>query len=123
MVTMAAPIADIAANNWSITRLKRRQMYRTDLKAMADLVIQSGLVDKSKKAFLVDVLAAYWSDRIADVWTVEDLQDVWTNLTDEEAMCMLNKALHNFDTEYGINWEVLSHYLPEDYLPNDDDQL
>ena len=98
-------------------------MYRTDLKAMADLVIQSGLVDKSKKEFLVDVLDAYWADRIADVWTVEDLQEVWTNLTDNEAMKMLNQALHNLDTEHGINWSVLSNYLPDDYIPNEDDQL
>jgi hypothetical protein len=48
--------------------------------------------------------------QIADVWSIEDVQEVRPDLTDDQAWEVLRRAEDNFDAEAGINWDILSYH-------------
>src|SRR5579885_2725461 len=74
---------------------------------MAEYLERAGLFPPERKQDAERVLRAYWSDRIAVTWTVEDVLDVCPGLTDEEAMHVLEHALAEHDASVGVNWDVL----------------
>jgi len=57
----------------------------------------------------IDVHALLAARRqIAPIWSVEDVQSVRPDLTDDQAWEVLQYAERRHDAEIGINWEVLS---------------
>ncbi len=44
---------------------------------------------------------------IVSVWHIADVQDVRPDLTDKQAMAVLQQCMKYHDAETGINWEVL----------------
>ena len=48
---------------------------------------------------------------IAKVWTIGDVKRLAPDLTDEEAMTVLNRVDENFDEAIGINWDVIQNEI------------
>ena len=44
---------------------------------------------------------------LVDTWCVDDVQSVRADLTDEQAFEVLCRVAHNFDANYGVNWDTL----------------
>uniref|UniRef100_A0A6M3L954 Uncharacterized protein n=1 Tax=viral metagenome TaxID=1070528 RepID=A0A6M3L954_9ZZZZ len=65
-----------------------------------------------------EALFSYWHDKIAIVWTVEDVQEYarenhadGIKLTDDQAREILNDVFDNTSAEYGISWETIDSYI------------
>jgi hypothetical protein len=52
-------------------------------------------------------LQEFWLDKIAIVWTVEDIIDSFPHLTKEDAIEVLHKVHRDHDCEYGITREIV----------------
>jgi len=45
---------------------------------------------------------------LADVWHIEDIQDVRPELDKDQALKVLEAMAKNYDASIGINWEYIS---------------
>jgi hypothetical protein len=63
------------------------------------------------------VLSCYWEDKIAPVWSVEDVYDCAHRaekpITRALAIEVLERAFDKHDAEYGISWITLDVTLEE----------
>lgn len=89
-------------------------MFTHQLSEMTQALIDKGLITPEQQQDAQDALAAYWDDRIAITWTVEDVIAIKPGLSEEQAAHVLNVALHNHDASRGINWDTLAN--DADYL-------
>ncbi len=87
---------------------------------MASSLVEEGLATDQKLVELV--LSRYWEDKVAVVWTTDDVhsiqddfdEDIFSSsLSEEQAQTVLQKALENHDTDVGITWESLRYYSEE----------
>jgi hypothetical protein len=46
--------------------------------------------------------------QIAAIWSIEDVQEVRPDLTEEQCWEVLQHVRHDHDATIGINWDVLS---------------
>ena len=90
------------------------------IKDMASSLIEAGLATDQEQIKLV--LSQYWADKVAVVWTTEDVhaaQDDFnedeqiSSLTEEQAQTVLQKAFEKHDASEGITWEDLRYYSEE----------
>lgn len=51
----------------------------------------------------------------ANIWTIRDVKSLAPDLTDEEAMDILERVEMNFDANIGINWDVIQKEI-DDYI-------
>ena len=95
-------------------------MYEHHIKDMATSLVEAGLAINCQQVELV--LAAYWADKVAVVWTTEDVHAVQedfdedkktSSLSEEQAQNILQKAFDKHDAEQGITWESLRYYSEE----------
>lgn len=94
-------------------------MYDHHIKDMAELVVSKLFPNSPTKEILTktveEILQEYWKDKIADVWTIEDVRSVGededTPLTDEEAGEVLRLLLDNHDASVGINWDSIRYTI------------
>jgi hypothetical protein len=86
------------------TRAKEKRMNQYQIEAQAQLLSERFGMEAQA---VVAVLKEYWKDRIASIWTIEDVAEVSPGITDEDAMAVLDAALDNHDANIGINWDVL----------------
>jgi len=47
----------------------------------------------------------------ANIWTIGDVKILAPDLTDDEAMAILELVEDNFDANIGINWDVIQHAI------------
>ena len=61
--------------------------------------------------------------QIADIWGIEDVQQVRPGLTDDQAWEVLKSVRRYFDATIGINWDVLECHVEMLYgfAPETDD--
>jgi hypothetical protein len=59
-------------------------------------------------------------DFITIKWHVEDVQEKRPDLSNEQAIDVLNYIQRNHDANTGINWEVIE-YAADDLFPEPDD--
>ena len=90
------------------------------IKDMATSLVEAGLATDHQQVELV--LAAYWADKVAVVWTTEDVHSVQDNfdedeqtssLSDEQAQAVLQKAFDKHNASEGITWESLRFWSEE----------
>ena len=95
-------------------------MYDHHIQEMASSLVEAGLATDCQQVELV--LAAYWADKVAVVWTTEDVHSVQddfdedketSSLTAEQAQSVLQKAFDKHDATQGITWESLRYYSEE----------
>jgi hypothetical protein len=90
--------------------IKENQMSPTHIKEMSKLVI-----GKSQKE-IEEILSDYWENKIAIVWTVNDILEFSKEersiyLTEGQAKLILKKIHKEHDSENGINWGTLHEAL------------
>ena len=49
----------------------------------------------------------------ANIWTIGDVKSLAPDLTDEDAMSILEMVEANFDAEVGINWTTIQQEIDE----------
>ena len=49
------------------------------------------------------------------IWSIEDVQAVAPNLTDDQAMIVLKDAIRHMDANEGVNWETLRFYVTQHF--------
>lgn len=83
-------------------------MYDYMLEEMADAISKDLHVDN---AAALRVLAAYWRDKIADVWQVDDMLEAarrtGTPITRTDAAGLLHNVFDMHDSSLGIRWDCL----------------
>ncbi len=83
-------------------------MYDYMLEEMADALSQQLRVDN---AAVLGILSAYWRDKIAHVWEVDDLLEVARKkgkpITRTDAAELFWQVFDQLDSEIGINWTCL----------------
>lgn len=95
-------------------------MYEHHIQNMAASIVEAGLaIDGQQVEF---VLSQYWADKVAVVWSVDDVHSVQddfdeneqtSSLSEEQAISILQKALAHHDAEQGITWEELRYWSEE----------
>jgi len=48
---------------------------------------------------------------ISIIWNIEDVKSLEPNMSDEQAIEVLELALDNHDANEGINWTVLEYWI------------
>ena len=90
------------------------------IKDMAASLVEAGLAIDCQQVELV--LAAYWADKVAVVWTNDDVhtaqddfddEEQTSSLTEEQAQSILQKAFDKHDASEGITWEDLRYWSEE----------
>jgi hypothetical protein len=75
------------------------------------------LKDKSKAE---RILKKYWRDKMALVWSVQDVYRAANErevaMTNEEAMKILQTLLNQHNKQYGIKWEDLVYHIEDQVL-------
>ena len=83
-------------------------MYDYMLEEMADAVSQQLHVEN---AAVLRILAAYWQDKIAHVWSVDDMLETARKagkpITRKDAIELLMQVFDGHDSSIGINWTCL----------------
>ncbi len=91
---------------------------------MALDLVEARLATDQKQVELV--LQKYWEDKVAVVWTTEDVHAVQddfdeneqtSSITEEQAESILQKAFDKHDASVGITWESL-RFWSEEFLYN-----
>jgi hypothetical protein len=95
-------------------------MYEHHTCNMATILVESGLATDQKQVELV--LSQYWADKVAVVWTTNDVHNIQDNfdedeqtssLSEEQAQNILQKAFEKHDADVGITWESLRFWSEE----------
>ncbi|PSB31377.1 hypothetical protein [Chlorogloea sp. CCALA 695] len=95
-------------------------MYDHHIKDMATSLVEAGLATDREQVELV--LSQYWADKVAVVWTTEDVHSVQddfdeneqtSSLSEEQAQSVLQKAFDKHDASEGITWESLRYWSEE----------
>lgn len=87
---------------------------------MAQLIEEKFGVDATR------ILRDYWVDKIAIVWTAQDVMGIPLFTEDEryptkdQAIEVLNRALEEYDCNNGITWDKLEEYVRELTVPDED---
>ena len=87
---------------------------------MVRSLVEAGLVQNSQAAD--SVLSQYWRDKVAVVWTTDDVHSIQdgfdedkqtSSLSEEQAESILQRAFDKHDASEGITWESLRYYSEE----------
>ena len=94
-------------------------MYDHHIQEMASSLVEAGLATDGQQVELV--LSQYWADKVAVVWSIDDVHAVQedfdeeqtSSLTEEQAQIILQRAFDKHDASEGITWESLRYYSEE----------
>ncbi len=96
-------------------------MHTYMLEEMADALSNEFHIQSSEA---LAVLSRYWEDKIASVWSVEDVYECAHRaekpITRELAIEVLKRVLDKFDAEMGISWITLDVTLKDHSLAFND---
>ncbi len=90
------------------------------IKDMASSLIEAGLATDQEQIELV--LSQYWADKVAVVWTNDDVHSVQddfdedeqtSSLSEEQAQTVLQRAFEKHNASEGITWDNLRYYSEE----------
>ena len=66
------------------------------------------------------MLECYWSDKIAIVWTTEQVHraanEIEMALTEQEAKRVLEVMFNRHDPQYGLKWEDITNHIQDRVL-------
>ncbi len=94
-------------------------MYRHNIDDMVKSVMEELGYDSSKineEIKIREALERVWEKKIAIVWSVRDIldraKDQEKELTEEQALDILNELLYHHNASIGISWDVIDANLP-----------
>lgn len=95
-------------------------MYDHTRHEMVDALIAAGVVSPEDKPKADEALKGYWEDKIAIIWTRDDIisyaEQYDITLDDEAADEVLDDLFHNHDCNYGITWDTIGPRVDDDRL-------
>jgi hypothetical protein len=98
-------------------------MHTHELRAMVDRLVADQVLPADRAEAALSSLRHCWTDRIALIWTVEDVLTVCPKLTQEQAADVLYKALEDHDASVGVDWDTLRMCAQVlDFDATDDDE-
>lgn len=96
-------------------------MYKHHISAMVEELTAAGAL--SNRTTAETILTAYWQDKIALVWTTDDVRAALTGdmdfdhedkdenwqdcITEDQAIGVLQSVLSHHDCSYGVTWETI----------------
>lgn len=90
-------------------------MYYHEIENQINALKDAGLLKEKDKAKAMTVLKEAWKNKIAVVWTTEDVlhraKEIGKDITEEKAAEILYLALDKHDAEMGIAWETFDYYI------------
>ena len=90
-------------------------MYSYLIENQVKALNEAGLIQDTEAAN--KVLTEFWKDKIANVWSFEDVisraEENGQEITKEQAIEVLQTILHKFDATVGINWTTIDIYLED----------
>jgi len=87
-------------------------MYDHHIEEMTNRLYEAGLVVDKRST--LGILKEYWSDRIALVWCLEDVEallgdrQIEPPMTDDEKREVLANMLRNQDASRGVSWDEMA---------------
>ena len=81
-------------------------MFQCTINQMADRIAKE-IGDRKHFDAIKKALDDFWSDKIADVWTTDDVLDDFPKLTRLDAIDVLLHVHRKFDATRGINFAVI----------------
>ncbi len=90
-------------------------MHSYQISEMVDAVATALELDADARAKAKAALASYWSDKIAIVWGVGDVQSVHKGLSEDQAINVLTDVLDDHDASLGVRWDTLANKARELY--------
>ena len=91
-------------------------MYNHEIEYQVNALIEAEIISSKhrKKAFKV-LRDKCWTDKIAVVWGIDDVQaralEDDMEISDEDAREVLDTMLDNHDANIGINWNTIDCYM------------
>jgi hypothetical protein len=86
-------------------------MYEHNISGMATKISDGLDLDKEQEERVREILNAYWSDRIAIPWSLDDVyqaaERMEVPLDSNQAQEVLAKLVKKHDASVGINWDVI----------------
>jgi len=86
-------------------------MYLHEIQDMRKFLLAKGVLVAGEEWF-VPAMQEYWSDKIAIVWTTDDVHFAVNQhhqaVSEEVAQQALQSALDHHDAEYGVTWITLA---------------
>lgn len=83
-------------------------MYRHDMEEIADAILEDGAFTRDG---IIAVLERLFTDKIADIWGIEDVRTVayelGVNLSDGRAREVLRTVHRTAEASVGINWDFI----------------
>jgi len=84
--------------------------------------VKEGIIQESNLDKAVKILQEkYWNDKIADIWDTCDVIDLAEQhdieISEKEAIQILQKAHRRFDANEGLNWDILKVHI-DDFVEN-----
>ncbi len=92
-------------------------MHNHNLDGMADMLIEFGIIQPTDKEKAVEALQKYWGNKIADVWTLDDVMGQAADMTlprafsEDDGLCVLHRLPHVMDATIGINIYVIQEEI------------
>lgn len=91
-------------------------MFNHNFVEMVDQLIATGVITEAQRNHATDSLKEYWKDKIALIWTTEDVltraKDIGVNgITEEVAETILVNVLETHDCNCGVTWESLDDLI------------
>jgi len=95
-------------------------MYQYMIGEMTDLVMAALTKSTDNPLRLLDpyvlrklihtALSGYWADKVAIVWSKEDILEELPGLTEDEALFILKTVVNDHDATLGVNWNSFRNY-------------
>ena len=64
-------------------------------------------------AEIMEALDSFWSDKIAHIWSIADVQEIRPDIDDDQAGRVLFRVLCKLDCTLGITWDGLEFWAEE----------
>ena len=92
-------------------------LYSHLINKMVNDMIEAGLITKKQSKAAYESIEKSWEDKIAAVWTVDDVlgraDEIEYELTKEQAISVLEDTLEYHDSSYGINWDIIDKHIED----------
>lgn len=95
-------------------------MYPHLIIEMANALVHSQVVPLDKQAEAEAVLQKYWGDKIAHVWTIDDVKAERPDLDEDQCKQVLEQVEHDLDCTVGITWDVIEYTADSLFGPGPD---
>ena len=97
-------------------------MYHHHIVDMVAAVTHALKLNSEQSLAVEQAIAVCWQDKIAIVWSVEDIQlaaeqNHHCQFTEEDAVHILESLLENHDAELGITWDTI-HWCIDEEIEN-----